>query len=204
MFVRRTAFRLACAAACAMPAAATAGESPPMSPTAVPGTRITLLPSRGYLGLNLGRSRQELSCGLPGFACDPQIAAAQLYGGYMLNKNVALELGYLDLGRVEASSRAARAQGVNLSLVGRTQLADTVDVYGHMGTTYGRIDTSVLGAGATAGPDNGFGLSYGAGVSWHFSPRGSATLGWNSHALRLPGSGRDTVRATSLGLQWRY
>jgi OmpA-OmpF porin, OOP family len=184
MFVRHAAWCLACAAACSLPPPALAGETPST-------TGIGVWPSRGYLGLNLGRSRYELSCGLPGFACDPHLPAAQLYGGYPLNKNLALEL---------AASR--RAQAVNLSLVGRKQLADSLGVYGHFGTTYGRADTSVLGA--AAGADGGFGLSYGAGVSWALSRTASATLGWGSHELRLPGSGRDSVRSTNLGLQWRY
>jgi hypothetical protein len=37
------------------------------------------------------------------------------------------------------------------------------------------------------------------------TPRLSATLGWDSYDLRLGGGiPRDTLRSTSLGLQYRY
>ena len=48
------------------------------------------------------------------------------------------------------------------------------------------------------------GLTYGVGLSWDFSRSGSASVGWDSYDLRsAAGEARD-VRATSLGLQWRY
>jgi OOP family OmpA-OmpF porin len=81
-----------------------------------------------------------------------------------------------------------------LSLVGRASFGATpFGLYGKLGTTYPR--------NFMPGTDSAAGLSYGAGVSWDFSPRASATLGWDSYDLRLGGS---PVRATSLGLQWRY
>ena len=49
----------------------------------------------------------------------------------------------------------------------------------------------------------GVGLSYGAGLSLDFTPRLSATLGWESHDFRFAGGLRD-VRATSLGLRYSY
>ena len=48
------------------------------------------------------------------------------------------------------------------------------------------------------------GLSYGAGVSYDFTPRLSATLEWDSNDFRFASGGRDPVRSTSLGLQYRY
>jgi len=44
----------------------------------------------------------------------------------------------------------------------------------------------------------------GAGVSYDFNPRISATLQWDSNDFRFAGTGRDPVRSTSLGLQIRY
>ncbi|HET6827088.1 MAG TPA: hypothetical protein VFH35_00300, partial [Ramlibacter sp.] len=83
-------------------------------------------PSRSYLGLSLGPSRQELSC-LPG-ACEPR-PSAHVYGGYMLSRHMGLELGYMDLGRVEAGA-GLRVQALNLSLVGRARLAESLGIYG--------------------------------------------------------------------------
>ena len=86
-----------------------------------------------------------------------------------------------------------------------SMLGRSFGVFGKVGTTYGRTETSALaGSGIAAGTDHGFGLSYGAGVSYEFTPRLSATLEWDSNDFRFAGSGRDPVRSTSLGLQYRY
>ena len=65
---------------------------------------------------------------------------------------------------------------------------------------FGRVGSGSAARTFALGTDAGFGLSYGAGLSWDFSPRASATLGWDSYDLRPGGA----VRSTSLGLQLRY
>jgi OOP family OmpA-OmpF porin len=197
MSVHRALAGFACVAA--FPTALLAQQGSTFSTTSSVSSLSSIggWPSRSYLGLSLGPSRQELSC-LPG-ACEPRLST-HVYGGYMLSRHMGLELGYMDLGRVEAGA-GLRVQALNLSLVGRAQLGESLGIYGRVGTNYGRTDTTALHAAPT---ESGFGLSYGAGLSWSFSPRGSATLGWDSQALQVPGMGRDTVRSTNLGLQWRY
>jgi opacity protein-like surface antigen len=112
-------------------------------------------------------------------------------------------MGYVQLGKLERGG-TARAEGLNVSLVGKAPVNASWGVFGKLGTTWGRTDTTALAAGAaTPGSESGFGFSYGAGVSWALSPRTTATLGWESYDFRFAG-GRDPVRTTSLGLQWRY
>jgi OmpA-OmpF porin, OOP family len=91
---------------------------------------------------------------------------------------------------------------MNLSLVGNAPLGTSWRLFGKLGTT-GRPETSILGAGVAPGTEPGFGLSYGAGLSFAVTPRLSATLEWDSNDFRFPGAGRE-VRSTSLGLQYRY
>jgi OOP family OmpA-OmpF porin len=160
---------------------------------------------RSYLGLNLGRSRYSLSCGTTDLLCDDSGRSAQLYAGTMIGNFWGVELGYLNMGRIARAGGETRAQGLNLSLVGKTQLAPSVNVFGKIGTTYGRSETSALAASSIAtGSEQGFGLSYGAGVSFDFTPRLSATLEWDRSDFRFAGGGRDPVRSTSLGLKYRY
>ena len=201
MFVQRTLACLACAAAWLLPAASQAQGVDSGSRASGSSSLIGAWPARGYLGLSLGHSRNELSCRLPDLGCENAPVAAHLYGGYMLSRHVALEVGYLDLARLQRELGPARPQGLNLSLVGRARVGPSLGLFGHLGTTYGRADAGTAALPAT---EAGFGLSYGAGVSWSFSPRGSATLGWDSQELRLPGTGRDTMHSARLGLQWRY
>ncbi len=110
---------------------------------------------------------------------------------------LGIDVGVVELPRLTHLGSNVRSQGLNLSLVGRAPLFGGLGLYGRLGTTYGYGDAPP--GVALAGPD-GSGFSYGAGVSMDFSRRLSATLGWESHDFRFTGG----LRATSLGLQYRY
>jgi len=159
---------------------------------------------RTSIGLNLGTARYNVGCGLlPG--CDTTDRSVYLYGRSMRSDTWGAELGLLDLGSIERGAASTRARGVNLSLVGRAPLGASFSGYGKLGVSYGRTNTSATaGSGMTAGRENGFGVSYGLGLSWDFSPRMSAVVEWDSYDLRFAGGNREPVRSTSLGLQFRY
>ena len=89
-----------------------------------------------------------------------------------------------------------QSQGLNLKLVGRTSFLSELGVYGRVGMASPNNSTPPGFA-----PDGGH--SYGVGVSWDLSPRASASLGWDSYDFRSPRNDSQ-LRATSLGLQWRY
>ena len=181
-----------------------AGGSP-SQPDNAPSRSFFPAQGRGYVGLSLGRSRYSAPCGATSFNCDSTDHSVQISAGSMLGNFWGVELGYLDMGRIARAGGNTRAQGINLSLVGKAPVWQSLGVFGKLGTTYGRTETSAAAAsGIETGSERGFGLSYGAGVSYDFSPRLSATLAWESHDFRFAGSGRDPVRSTSLGLQYKY
>ena len=182
-----------------------AAQTPPGSAGA-DKSRIWLPgPGRTYLGLNLGRSRYNLPCGSATLLCDDTDRSVQLYTGTMIGDFWGVELGYLNMGRIALGSGQTSATGLNLRLVGKAPLGHSFGVFGKVGTTYGRAESSALaGSGIAAGSERGFGPSYGAGFSFDFNPRVSATLEWDSNDFRFAGTGRDPVRSTNLGLQIRY
>ena len=155
----------------------------------------------GHIGFDLNRVEYRLPCSLKVLHCRHPDAAGPH------SQHWSVELGLLDLGRATARPwNPARAHGVNLSLLGRAPVLgnQNVSVYGRLGTTYGFAESAASGGtGTAAATDNSVGLSYGAGLSLAFTPRLSATLGWDSHDFRFGGGLRD-VRSTSLGLQYRY
>lgn len=157
---------------------------------------------RSSLGLHLGRSQTGFPCGSTALICDAADQSTQLQASAMVGRFWGVEMGYVESSRLAAGE--GRAQGLNLSLVGKAPLGQSLGVFGKLGTTYGRSDTSILGAGPAPGSGPAFGLSYGAGLRFAFTPRLSATLEWDSNDFRFPGSGREPVRSTSLGLQYRY
>jgi OmpA-OmpF porin, OOP family len=160
---------------------------------------------RSYLGLNLGRSHYGVDCGGTAFVCDTSDRAVKITAGAMPGNYWGVELGYLDLGTIARAGGKTKAQGLNASVVGKAPVAQRFSVFGKVGATYGRTETSsALTSGVAAGTEHGLGLSYGAGVSWDFTPRLSAVLEWESNDFRFANGGRDPVRSTSLGLQYRY
>jgi opacity protein-like surface antigen len=156
--------------------------------------------TRNYLGLNIGRGL-ETNCPAAQLFCESRDRSAQLFAGTMFDRNWGAEVAYVDTGHFLRSSNDVRAQGLAVSVVGRAQLLPSVGVFGKVGTAYGRSDTSVMGNAGAGSADPGFGLAYGGGFSYSFSPRLSAKLEWDSYDLRVGGG---PVRSTSLGLQFRY
>ena len=206
MKARHVLLGTAMAASLVWSASALAQGSAPMS--AEDGsTARSFLPAqgRGYVGLSLGRSRYSAPCGATSFNCDSTDNSVQISAGNMVGNFWGVELAYIDMGRISRGGGTTKAQGLNLSLVGKAPIWQSIGVFGKIGTTYGRTETSaLLGSGVNNGSDRGFGLSYGAGVSYDFTPRLSATLAWDSHDFHFAGSSRDAVRSTSLGLQYKY
>ena len=181
------------------PSSATATGAPTPPPRGV-----WLAGGRSYLGLNVGRS-QSVACSSTDLTCESKQPSAQFYTGRMLGNFWGVELAYSNKARLPGAMGEAPAQGLTLSLLGTTRLMPSVGLYGKVGTNYGRGDPAGLPAARVApGTNRGVGLSFGAGLSFDFSPRLSATLQWDSTDTPVISGGRDPVRSTSLGLKYRY
>ncbi len=162
-------------------------------------------PGQRTVGLSLGQSSYRIGCGGGAFACDDSDRSVHAYLRSMHSERWGAELGLVDMGRMDRGGGSTRAQGINLSLVGNAPMGHGFNLYGKLGTTYGRTRVSSDAASpVVGGRESGFGLAYGAGVSYDFTPRLSAVLAWDSHDFNFPGGEREPVRATSLGLQYRY
>ena len=169
-----------------------------------PPRGVWLPGGRSYLGLNLGRSRQALPCGSTSLLCDPrERPPTEFFMGTMAGDVWGVEIGYLNTGRLARGLGDTR-EGLSLNVVGKTRMGTSVGLFGRIGTTYGRADSLVPGSGGALGASQTFGLTYGGGLSFDLSPRFSASLAWENNDFRFAGSGREPVRSTSLGLQFRY
>lgn len=201
----------ACLAAAGAQAQTTTGPTttPPSSAssTATNG-RASALPYThdGYLGISGGRSKYSLNGGPAGLGLgyDETDNAFKLYTGGYFHPNLGVEFGYLNVGKARRLGGDTKAQGFNLSLVGRAPLSEQFDVFGKIGTTYGRTDTSGLTAtGANLGKEDGFGLSYGLGARWAFTPQWAAVVEWERHKFKFS-DGDAPVNLTTVGLQYRF
>lgn len=169
--------------------------------------RASLIPgtSNGWVGISLGRSTYNLDQGVGAYNFDDTDTAFKLSTGAMMNPNFGVELGYNHMGKTNRAGGTTKAQGVDLAAIAKAPLGNSFDIFGKLGTTYGFTRTSsAVGSGVQGGKENGFGLLYGVGASYYFTPQVAAVLELESRDFRFAGTGRDSVRATTVGLQYRY
>lgn len=179
-------------------AQAPADASPSSSKSILPFTQA------GYVGLSGGRSRYDLYSGPSGLAYDDRDTAWKLSTGGYFHRNFGVELGYLDFGRSYRLDGRTKAQGVNLSLVGRAPIGDRLELFAKAGTTYSRTVTSAQPVyGLRTGRDSGMGLSFGVGASWGFTPNIAAVLEWERHRLHFADDTAPADMAT-VGVRYRF
>ncbi len=164
-----------------------------------------LSPGHSYIGLGAGQSDFSLTNGTGLFASDKRDTAYNVNVGTYFNSNVGVELGYTDFGQVDRAGGRTKADGFNLSLLGRLPLNASFNLMGRLGTTYAKTEvTSAAGAGVAAGSERDFGWSYGVGAEFIFHPQWSAVLQYEEHDLKFPGGDRDRISAATLSARYRF
>jgi OOP family OmpA-OmpF porin len=151
--------------------------------------------SHYYVGGSIGQSRTEMNPArftgivLPGvnttgIATDKTGDAFKLFGGYQINRNVAIEGGYFDLGKNRFTTQTAppgtlsgdsRVQGMNLDLVGTLPLTERFSAQARVGVTHAWTKDRLSGTGAGAGIASSFkhndtNVKVGVGVQYEMSP----------------------------------
>lgn len=157
--------------------------------------------SQGYIGGNLGQSNWDARC-QGANTCNEDYLGFKVYTGGNLWRLVGLELGYINMGKAESSGGAIKAQGVNLSLVGNIPL-QWFNVFGKVGTTYGWTKTTGTVPGYQTGNENGFGLSYGAGIGFDVHRNVQIVAEWERHRFEFA-RGDDEVSLWSLGVKYKF
>lgn len=163
------------------------------------------VPGSGYVGLSVGKSDFALDNGIGIFSSDQGDTSYGVQAGGYFNNNFGIELGYTDFGTVNRAGGSTTADGVNLSLIGKLPLNPTFNLLGKVGTTYSRTEVSAnAGTGIVSGSESGFGLSYGIGVEFVFTPKLSAVLQYESQDMKFAGDRDDRVANTSVGVRYRF
>lgn len=130
-----------------------------------------------YGGLGLGMSEIKGACdGIagPGISCDEKDTAFKIFGGYQVNQNFAVEIGYTDLGEATASfagfgSVSIAASGFEALAVGIAPINQQWSMYGKVGFFRWDVDTTdgtgLVGSASASGTD----LTYGVGINYKLS-----------------------------------
>lgn len=162
-------------------------------------------PGSAYLELGVGQSDFSLGNGTGLFGSDKRDTSYSIRGGSYNSANLGLEIGYTDFGSINRAGGSTKAQGINLSLLGKLPLNASFNLLGKVGTTYGhtRVSSSPF-SGVAEGSESGFGLSYGLGAEYLFTPQWSAVLQYEEHKLKFAGGETDRVGLTTVSARYRF
>jgi OOP family OmpA-OmpF porin len=152
-----------------------------------------------YIGGNVGQSKFKEDCG--GLTCDDTDTGYKLYGGYSFNKYLALELGYVDLGKTTFSGTVLgtpargdiKGSGVNFGVVGTAPFGSGWAAFGKLGVISGEAKASVAIPGASGSlKETSTEISYGVGVSYDVTPAGAVRGEWDRYRFDFQGNKGDT------------
>lgn len=165
-----------------------------------------------YLGGSIGQSKFKESCegATAGVSCDDTDTAWRFFGGYEVNRNFAVEIGYADLGEAKASltsggitaTSTAKATAWDVVGIGSLPLGPSFALYAKLGLFYGKADgrVSVTGGGTTSESDTGTDLTFGFGARYDFLRNFGARVEWQRYT-DFSGSDVDVISA---GVLYRF
>jgi OOP family OmpA-OmpF porin len=173
-----------------------------------------------YIGASLGQAKADVDCSGT-IACDDKDSSWKIFGGYQINRNFAVELGYSDLGAVTASTPSfvlfplvipaatltIEAKAWELVAIGSVPLADRFSVFGKAGLYRADTDTRVDfgAAGSTTESDSNTDLTFGVGLRYDFTRNFGVRAEWQFYSAVAAGFGEEAdVDVMSVGLVWRF
>ena len=123
-----------------------------------------------YAGASIGQSTIDGCSGLTN--CDDEDTAWKIFGGWEMNKNIAFEAAWVDIGKIRGSiggsAVSAKIDGWTLAAKGTLPLNDQFSVYGKLGM----ISWDAKGGGAASGiDDDGTDLMYAIGAQYMFNDK---------------------------------
>jgi OmpA-OmpF porin, OOP family len=188
----------------ALPACAAVLAAAPALAQTTAGRSFVPYTTSGYVGLNVGRPEYKLGCS-GGFSCDDPDGSVHIYTGGKVNEWLGAEVGYVYLGKADRQGGSTRGHGINLSVVGSFPVAQSFSVFGKLGTTYGWTEvTANSAANEPVGDEDGFGLSFGAGVQYDFSQQWAFVAQWDRHHLKFAGRDRENADVLSIGAKYKF
>jgi OOP family OmpA-OmpF porin len=132
-----------------------------------------------YVGAGIGEASVEID----GTGFDDSDTAFKVFGGYNINRNLAVEAAYFDGGTAEETSAGRfvggsteiSTSGLNLSLLGRVPLNDAFSLHARVGIASYDVDSKVfaytpLGQVNFEDSDSNEDISYGLGAAFNLTP----------------------------------
>jgi OOP family OmpA-OmpF porin len=163
-----------------------------------------------YFGVELGGSDAKEWCSERGSSCDKTGSPWRVFGTNYLTRNIGIEAGYIDLGRITDNVAGSDVKlepkaGELLALFAyRTRSAS---IFAKVGGYYAgtKMTVSAGGSSSQTTESNG-GLVYGLGAQVDVSSRFAVRGDWHRYAkVGGPSTGGETdIDAFLLGIVWKF
>lgn len=125
-------------------------------------------------------------------SCDQRKEAYKVFGGYRLSRHLALEAGYVDLGKTTAVTGASfietKPRGVAGHVVGIWPIVDRLSLLGRIGFIYG--DSKVTGNIPTRN-DKATNVAWGLGAQYEIGPDFIVRVDWDRYRFEALGAKTD-------------
>jgi OOP family OmpA-OmpF porin len=166
-----------------------------------------------YAGAAIGQAKASETCdGIsgPGVSCDDKDTSWKVLGGYQINRNLALELGYADFGKIKASGPAgkvsAKSNAWDLVGLGIVPLGNRFSLYAKAGFYRGEVkakaDTALL---TGTFKDKNTDVTFGAGLKYDITPQVGVRAEWQRYSdVGGDDTGTDDIDVISAGLLFRF
>ncbi len=166
-----------------------------------------------YVGGHVGQSKAESTCdGVSGtgITCDDTSTAWRVLVGYQLHPNVAVELGYVDLGEVKATGPGGRitasATAFDLSAIGSVNVWKGLSPYVRLGVYRAKVEQDINTVTfVDSSSETNTGVVYGLGLRYDVTRRLAVRAEWQKYN-EVGGStvGEDDITVISLGVLFKF
>lgn len=154
-----------------------------------------------YAGATFGSSHWRPGCA-SGVSCDDSGRSLGVFGGYQINRTLAAEVGFRNLG--EASGGGASVKAHAWEAVGKAAwpVAGALSVYGKLGIF--RSKAEGLGS-LVPNKETNYGPTYGIGAQMELTPNAALRAEWQSYSgvggSTLP---KGDINVFAAGALWRF
>ena len=172
-----------------------------------------------YAGIGAGQGKGKDICSdvasIGITSCDDTANGYRIFGGYQFNKNFAVELGYADFGKADASgvvlsvptSAEWKANAWDVSAVGILPVADKLSVLGRLGFQRWSVDLDINAGGVPISESaTGSDWVYGVGLQYDFTRQFGLRGEW-AHYGNIGDSdttGQTDVNVTGVSALFRF
>ncbi|HEY4083254.1 MAG TPA: outer membrane beta-barrel protein [Burkholderiaceae bacterium] len=152
-----------------------------------------------YGGVSVGAARDRSDS--PVAPTDRSATSYNIYGGYSFTPNLAVELGYTDLGRFDTTNGGLKARGTYADVVGKLPIADKFSLLGRVGAFNGHLkDVDNVNGNVS---DSGTRFKIGAGLQYDLTSNVALRGEWNRYKFNTS-AGNPGINDISAGLNFKF